>query len=144
MTPPSPSNGINRRTLLTRTAAASLAGAAAITASAQDKPAAPKAATPTSPNLNPPIITLKSGKLRGLREGKTLTFLGIKYADAERFGQPKPVQPWDGIKNAQVWGAACPSPISETVSFDEIVFPHRYWPANENCPYLNVWTQNLT
>ena len=27
---------------------------------------------------------------------------------------------------------------------DELVFPHRYWIANEHCQYLNVWTQNLT
>ena len=143
-TPPPQSNGINRRTLLTRTAAAGIAGAAAFTASAQEK-AAPKqtAATPSA-NLNPPTVTVKAGKLRGLREGKTLSFLGIKYADAERFGQPKPVQSWDGIKNAQTWGAACPSPLSDSVSFDELVFPHRYWPANENCQYLNVWTQNPT
>ena len=142
-TPPSQPGGINRRSLLTRGVAAGIAGAAAITASAQEK-SAPKPAAAPSPNLTPPIITLKAGKLRGLREGKTLSFLGIKYADAERFGQPAPVQPWADVKNAQVWGACCPSPISDTVSFDELVFPHRYWPANENCQYLNVWTQNLT
>jgi para-nitrobenzyl esterase len=132
--------------LLTRTVAVGIAGAAATAASAQEKPAPKPAAgaSPAAPNLNPPIITLKAGKLRGLREGKTLSFLGIKYADAERFGQPKPVQPWDGVKSAQVWGACCPSPIPDTVSFDELVFPHRYWTANENCQYLNVWTQNLT
>ena len=31
-----------------------------------------------------------------------------------------------------------------TVGADELVFPHRYWIANEHCQYLNVWTQNLT
>ena len=84
------------------------------------------------------------GKLRGLREGKTFSFLGIRYAEAERFGLPKPVQPWEGIKNAQVWGPVCPAPEQTTVSSDELVFPHRYWVANEHCQYLNVWTQNLT
>ncbi len=142
-TPHSPSNGINRRSLLARTVAAGIAGTAAITASAQEK-VAPKPAADPSPNLKAPIITLKAGSLRGLREGKTLSFLGIKYADAERFGPPKPVQPWGDVKNAQVWGACCPSPIPDTVSFDDFVFPHRYWTANENCQYLNVWTQSLT
>src|SRR5262249_12507669 len=37
----------------------------------------------------------------------------------------------------------CPIPISSTVGADELVFPHRFWIANENCQYLNVWTQNL-
>lgn len=30
------------------------------------------------------------------------------------------------------------------MSPDELVFPHRYWVANEHCQYLNVWTPNLT
>ncbi len=144
---PSQSKGVNRRTALVRSLAAGIAGTAAIAASdaASDaEKGAPKPATAPSPNLNPPTVALKAGKLRGLREGKTLSFLGIKYADAERFGQPKPVQPWEGVKNAQVWGACCPSPIQDSVSFDDLVFPHRYWPANENCQFLNVWTQNLT
>ena len=48
------------------------------------------------------------------------------------------------MKNAQVWGPVCPSPEQTTVSADELVFPHRYWIANEHCQYLNVWTQNLS
>jgi len=57
---------------------------------------------------------------------------------------PKPAAPWTGVKNAQAWGPVCPSPEQTTVSSDELVFPHRYWIENENCQYLNVWTQNLT
>ena len=114
----------------------------------QEKPNAAAHPAPASgvpavtPNLNPPVVELKSGKLRGLREGKTYSFLGIRYAEAERFGLPKPAQPWDGVKNAQVWGPVCPSPEQTTVSSDELVFPHRYFIANEHCQYLNVWTQN--
>jgi para-nitrobenzyl esterase len=146
---------MNRRQLVGTTL---IGGAAAValqsgSAFGQEKP---KAATPaagtsasaapaaTNPNLNPPVVAVKGGKLRGLREGKTYSFLGIRYAEAERFGQPREVQPWEGIRNAQVWGAVSPSPAATTVSFDELVFPHRYWPANDNCQYLNVWTQNLT
>jgi para-nitrobenzyl esterase len=107
-------------------------------------PAGSTAAGLTGPNLAPPIVDTKCGKLRGLREGKTLSFLGVRYGEAERFGLPKPVQPWEGIKNAQVWGPVCPAPEQTAVSSDELVFPHRYFIANENCQYLNVWTQNLT
>jgi para-nitrobenzyl esterase len=103
------------------------------------------AVTPAAgPNLRPPVVQTTCGKIRGLREGKTLSFLGIRYAEAERFGLPKPVQPWEGIRNAQVWGPVCPAPEQATVSADELVFPHRYWIANEHCQYLNVWTQNLS
>src|SRR6185312_5433984 len=107
-------------------------------------PAVRPVASTGNPNLNPPVVSVKGGKLRGLREGKTFSFLGIRYAEAERFGQPKAVQAWEGVKSAQVYGAVCPSPIPTAVSGDELVFPHRFWTANENCQYLNVWTQNLT
>jgi para-nitrobenzyl esterase len=140
-----PPGRMSRRQMLGTTA---LIGGvvAAVTGDAigQEKP---KRATSTDtpaagPNLTPPVVQTTCGKLRGLREGTTLSFLGIRYAEAERFGLPKPVQPWDGIKNAQVWGPVCPAPEQSTVSADELVFPHRYFIANEHCQYLNVWTQN--
>ena len=131
-----PLTRMNRRQMLGTTTAllgGVVAGVAGDTF-AQDKSAAPApAARPAAgPNLNPPVVKLKGGTLRGLREGTTSSFLGIRYAEAERFGAPKPVQPWTGVKNAQVWGPACPSPEQTTVSSDELVFPHRYWVANEN------------
>ena len=107
-------------------------------------PAGPAVSPAAGPNLTAPVVQTTCGTLRGLREGKTLSFLGIRYAEAERFGLPKPVQPWQGTRNAQVWGPVCPAPEQSTVSSDELVFPHRYWIANEHCQYLNVWSQNLT
>lgn len=147
--PKTPLGRMSRRTMLGTTAllggvAAGLAGDAAgqqrttrATPGSADTPGA-------APNLVPPVVQIADGKLRGLREGKTLSFLGIRYAEAERFGPPKAVQPWEGTKNAQVWGPVCPAPEQITVSPDELVFPHRYWIANEHCQYLNVWTQALT
>ena len=58
-----------------------------------------------------------------MREGKTSSFLGIRYAEAERFGQPKPVQPWTGVKNAQVWGPVCPSPEQANVELGRTRIP---------------------
>ena len=136
---------ISRRQMLGSTA---LIGGvvAAVTgdARAQEKPKPTTSAgtSPAGPNLNAPIVQTSCGKLRGIREGKTHSFLGVRYAEAERFGLPKAVQPWEGVKNAQVWGPVCPAPEQTTVSSDELVFPHRYFIANEHCQYLNVWTQN--
>jgi len=146
-----PLGRMNRRTML-GTASAFIGGAVAGVTDVfgQEKPAAPAPAAPAAAapganaNLHPPVVDIKGGKIRGLREGKTYSFLGIRYAEAERFGQPKPVKPWDGVKNAQVWGPVCPAPEQTTVSGDELVFPHRYFVANEHCQYLNVWTQGLT
>src|SRR5436190_1131521 len=140
-------NHMNRRQMLGTTTAVlggALAGATG-NVFAQEKPSVKAAgAAAPGPNLNPPVVEVKGGKLRGLREGKTLSFLGIQYAEAERFAQPKPVKSWSGIRSAQVWGAVCPAPEQTTVSGDELVFPHRYWVANDNCQFLNVWTQGLS
>src|SRR5436190_294060 len=142
-----PLSRMNRRQMLGTTTAV-LAGVAAGVSGdvfGQETPkAAPSPASSSGPNLNPPVVQIKGGKIRGLREGKTSSFLGIRYAEAERFGSPKPVQPWTGVKNAQAWGPVSPCPEQTTVGADEVVFPHRYWVANEHCQYLNVWTQNMT
>jgi para-nitrobenzyl esterase len=143
-----PFGPMNRRKMLGTTTAlvgGAIAGAAG-SVFGQEKVTAPSAGAPSaaaSPNMSPPILQLECGKIRGLKEGKTFSFLGIRYAEAERFGQPKAIGPWEGVKNAQSWGPVCPAPEQTTVSADELVFPHRYWIANEHCQYLNVWTQNL-
>ncbi len=140
------SDAINRRSMLRRSATAGLALAAG-SASAQEKPKTDvlptsKATTPIAPNLHPPLVQVKAGKLRGFKDGKTLTFLGVPYADAERFEMPKPVKAWEGIKGAQTWGPVCPIPQATSVGGDDFVFPHRYWAENEHCQVLNIWTQN--
>jgi para-nitrobenzyl esterase len=145
-----PLGRMNRRTMLGTTttliggAVAGVAGSALAAGQLEAAPAAPQAASAGDANLHPPVIQIKGGKLRGIREGKTYSFLGIRYAEAERFGQPMPVKPWTDVKNAQVWGPVCPAPEQTAVGSDELVFPHRYFIANEHCQYLNVWTQSLT
>ena len=97
-----------------------------------------------SSNLNPPVVQVTSGKLRGFRDGRTSTFLGIPYAQAERFEMPEPVKPWDGVRGAQAWGPVSPIPAQDKPGPDEFVFPHRYWLENEACQVLNIWTQNAS
>jgi para-nitrobenzyl esterase len=145
--------GMNRRQLL-GTGAALLGGALAGTALqapqafGQEKAAhegsksAAGAKGSTPPNLDPPVVEVQGGKLRGFRDGKTTIFLGIPYAEAERFELPRPVQPWEGIKSAQAWGPVSPIVDMTEPGIDEFVFPHRYWVENEHCQVLNVWTQD--
>jgi para-nitrobenzyl esterase len=113
------------------------------TAEAGSQPAAASAKPVDVPNLLPPVIDVKGGKLRGFRDGKIYTFLGVPYAVADRFEQPKPVPPWEGIKSAQAWGPVCPIPEMTAPGVDEFVFPHRYWLQNDHCQVLNIWTQAL-
>ncbi len=139
-------DAIDRRTLLRLGTASALAVGSA---SGMEQPntgmqfAAKAVSNSEAPNLHPPVVQVKGGKLRGLKDGKVFTFLGIPYAQSERFEMPKPVPAWDGIKGAQVWGPVCPIPQATSVGADDVVLPHRYWVENENCQVLNVWTQHL-
>lgn len=89
-----------------------------------------------------PVVQTKAGKLRGFQLDGTYAFHGVKYADAKRFQQPTPVEPWEGIKNALAYGYVCPM-LSQDSPSNELMVPHRYWPLDENCQYLNIWTQSL-
>lgn len=89
-----------------------------------------------------PVVETRAGKLRGYQWNTTYTFHGIKYADAKRFQMPEEAAKWDGIRDALSYGYVCPL-LSQDVPNGEIMVPHRYWPMDENCQYLNIWTQSL-
>jgi len=89
-----------------------------------------------------PIVQTKAGKLRGYMLDSTYTFHGIEYASAERFQMPRPVQPWEGVKDALNYGHIAPL-LDTPAPTGELMIPHRFWPENEHCQYLNVWTQSL-
>jgi len=89
-----------------------------------------------------PIVQTKSGKIRGFILDGTYTFHGIKYADAKRFQPPKQVEPWEGVKDAHSYGANCPL-LENPLPSGEILIPHRFWPTNEHCQFLNIWTRSI-
>jgi len=89
-----------------------------------------------------PIVDTVAGKLRGYTLDGVYTFLGIKYADAKRFHMPEPVAPWEGVRNADGYGFTCPLMYDDAPS-NELRYCHRYWPTNEHCQYLNVWSNDL-
>lgn len=101
-----------------------------------------------SVNYSPPIVTVEGGQLRGFQDGSTYVFRGIQYATAGRWEQPQAVPAWEGVKDAQTYGAISPirqmtAMSPEQVNQDEFVWPHRYWIQDEECMNLNVWTQSL-
>ena len=89
-----------------------------------------------------PIVQTKAGKLRGFVLDGTHIFYGIKYADAKRFHMPTPVEPWDGVRDATSYGYIAPlmDPASPR---GDITIPHRFWPEDEHCQYLNIWSRDL-
>lgn len=92
--------------------------------------------------LDEPVVTTAAGKLRGYKMDDIYHFEGIRYAKAKRFGNPEKVTPWEGIKDATNYGPISPILRNPTPS-GEVKIPHRFWPASENCQYLNVWTNSL-
>jgi len=93
-------------------------------------------------SMTEPVVQTPSGKIRGFIYDGIYSFLGIKYANAERFQMPTPVEPWEGVKDALGFGWTCPT-LQEERCGPEIRIPHRYWPKNEACQYLNIWTQSV-
>ena len=88
------------------------------------------------------VVQTKAGKVRGAIVEGSYIFRGIKYADAERFHLPHDVAPWEGVKEALVYGFVS-SQITTGVAWDEPWVPHYLWPENEHCQYLNIWTKEL-
>ena len=88
------------------------------------------------------VAKTADGLLRGFFLDDLYIFQGIKYADARRFRAPEPVKPWAGIRDATNYGYICPV-ANEPMPTGELLIPHRFWPSNEHCQYLNIWTPTL-
>ncbi|MBQ9048396.1 MAG: carboxylesterase/lipase family protein [Solobacterium sp.] len=89
-----------------------------------------------------PVVETKAGKVRGFKADSTYTFYGIKYANAKRWEMPTEVEPWEGTVDALSYGYVCPM-VNRENPFGDHMVPHRYWPKDEACQYLNIWTQSI-
>ena len=108
-----------------------------------------------------PVVETGRGKLHGFLKGDVYHFHGIRYGTAERFELPRPVEPWEGVKDAKSYGYICPlmpegmdsqagtshDPAAEgnpmAAPFSSFEMQHRYWVMDEDCLFLNVWTKHL-
>ncbi|MBQ1377578.1 MAG: carboxylesterase/lipase family protein, partial [Lachnospiraceae bacterium] len=92
-----------------------------------------------------PLAQTDKGTLRGYFYDGVFRFLGIKYADAARFEQPRETESWEGIRDALDYGLNCPGTEGPKTRQPrgEVRTPHRYWPEGEHCQFLNVWTDTL-
>jgi len=108
-----------------------------------------------------PVVATKLGKLHGFVQDGVFHFHGIRYGTAERFELPEMEQPWEGIRDAKAYGYVCPlmpegraaqtaiihdpndreNPFAKPFSSFEM--PHTYWPMDEQCLYLNIWTKHI-
>lgn len=85
---------------------------------------------------NTPTVKITSGLIQGTIQEGTHAFLGIPYADVERFMPPLPVQPWQGVRLCDHWG---PQVMQYThgrkLSEAEM--------SEKNSCVLNVWTTDF-
>ena len=93
-------------------------------------------------NPDYPVVETKAGKLRGLWEEGVFLFRGIQYATAKRFHLPQPVEPWEGTKEAIIYGPVCKE-IHTPIAHDEYNVPHYHYIQDEDCLYLNIWTKHI-
>lgn len=92
-----------------------------------------------------PIVITAAGKVRGYVQDDIFCFRGIPYAQAERFMPPHGVEPWEGVRNARTNGYVCPPNNASLVPSERnITTAFRYWPDNENCLNLNLWTPSIS
>lgn len=89
-----------------------------------------------------PIVETKQGKLRGFQWGDLYHFRGVKYAESARFMPPHDPTPWEGVREAQIYGYVC-STIDPYGMDGNLIVPHRYWHQSEHCQNLNIWTPSL-
>ncbi len=93
------------------------------------------------------VVETAEGKIRGCFLNDHYYFRGIPYATAERFRVPVPVEHWDGVLDAVTYGPAAPTVNKPSVSYlyaltQQPLFGYRFWPEDERCQYLNVWTKD--
>ena len=87
------------------------------------------------------------GRVRGCFLNDHYYFRGIPYATAERYRSPKPMEHWDGVKEAVTYGPVAPTTNKPSVNrvyalTSQPLFGYRFWPEDEQCQYINVWTKN--
>ncbi len=88
------------------------------------------------------LVSTSQGMIRGYEHNGLSIFKGIPYAEAVRFHAPREVPPWDGVLDASSYGYVCPLMTNDQPR-GELYVPHRYWPMDENCQNLNIWTPGL-
>lgn len=85
------------------------------------------------------LVDTRYGRVRGYVYNGIFAFKGIPYARAKRFHAPEPPKAWEDERDATSYGNTCPL-LEMPKPQEELFAPHRYWPMDEDCLNLNIWT----
>lgn len=95
-----------------------------------------------------PVAPVTGGTVRGVIENGSLAFRGLPYAadtaGVNRFKAPRPVTPWEGVRDAASYGPMMPQFRSD-LGLDDPVFEWYHQPqeTGEDGLVLNVYTPDL-
>lgn len=83
------------------------------------------------------VVSIDSGNLQGVTQGRVESFKGVPFAAPPvgnlRWRAPQPVKPWSGVRQASSYSSDCMQ-----VPFPSDAAPLGTTPS-EDCLYLNVW-----
>ncbi len=89
------------------------------------------------------FATVAEGRLRGFARGGIRRFLSVPYAappvGANRFQPPRPVVPWDGVRDATQAGATPPQSMMALPGLDVSSSFAPGWVEGDDYLTLNVW-----
>lgn len=92
------------------------------------------------------IANTEGGLVRGTYSGNdsVSVFKGVPYAAPPvgegRFAEPRPVIPWEGIRDCYVYSDVCIQNQMKKGSFYQKEFYGVEYPMSEDCLYANIWT----
>lgn len=99
---------------------------------------------PLVASRNVAVVKTEQGSVQGFIHRDIYTYRGIPYAKAARFMPPEKPDSWEGVRTTLSYGFICPQRQGDQINDrSEFLLPHRFWPANEKCQNLNVWTPGI-